>query len=191
MKYTAGYNPKLRKVTYKKNKTNHTGLLFLFLSAFISFLIYSYKEANKPQIFVYPQVYDVETVPNVEMIPVASSSASKKFLLDSTKQPVSKRQKTVYELIQLVWGDDAETGLKIAFCESSYGVNLKHKVSSASGIFMFINSTWIEERKKMGEDQDLDLKLDDLENIKTAYHLFKRQGISPWKASRKCTGLIY
>lgn len=92
----------------------------------------------------------------------------------------------IKQYIEYVFGSDADFGLKLAFCESSYNPNAKSNQSSATGIFQFIKSTWIGTRKKMGRDTNLELRTNPKENIDTAYYLFKLNGKRDWKASKGC-----
>lgn len=55
----------------------------------------------------------------------------------------------------------------ILFKESSYNPSAKNKNSSATGMAQFIKSTWTSFRTRMGEDANLDLRLDARESIKT------------------------
>jgi hypothetical protein len=55
----------------------------------------------------------------------------------------------------------------ILFKESSYNPSAKNKNSSATGMAQFIKSTWTSFRTRMGEDTNLDLRLDARESIKT------------------------
>ena len=89
--------------------------------------------------------------------------------------------------ISEVWAnepkEDIVTAIKIANCESGFNILAKNKTSTASGIFQFINHTWVRVRNHMGENADLSLKLDAEENIKTAYALYtlrKERGLNPW-----------
>lgn len=55
----------------------------------------------------------------------------------------------------------------ILFKESSYNPSAKNKNSSATGMAQFIKGTWTSFRTRMGEDPNLDLRLDARESIKT------------------------
>lgn len=55
----------------------------------------------------------------------------------------------------------------ILFKESSYNAGAKNKTSSATGMAQFIKSTWVSFRTRMGEDTNIDLRLDPIESIKT------------------------
>ncbi len=101
--------------------------------------------------------------------------------------PATELQKRVVKTIREVWGEDADTGIKLAFCESGYGSNVENQVSSARGVFQFIKSTWITERKRMDRPTDLALRFDIQENIETGFSHFKRNGLEqPWQESLKC-----
>lgn len=78
----------------------------------------------------------------------------------------------------------AVQSLAIAQCESGMRPTAKNGVSTASGLFQFIDGTWISTRKSMGKDQSLSLKLNASENIQTAYVLYKRSGWNPWECKK-------
>jgi len=138
------------------------------------------------------RAYDEKSSLQVEDITTENSEISNKLTLEDTFSevtvPFTKRQKHVASLIDEVWGEDYILGRKIAFCESSLGLNLSNSKSSASGVFHMIDSTWVEMRTKMNLSTDISLKENDRENIETAYHLYKTRDTKPWKASQHCWG---
>jgi len=142
----------------------------------VSPLVRAYDEIED----VYPQDEDIDTVI------VADKVEPLEQTLSVVKVSFTTRQKDVAQLIDEVWGEDYILGRKIAFCESSLGLNLSNDKSSASGVFHMIDSTWIEMRTSMRLNTDLTLKTSDRENIETAYHLYKKRGIKPWNASMHC-----
>lgn len=103
-------------------------------------------------------------------------------------KPNGEIQERVYALIGEIWGKDADLGRRIAYCESTYGTNVISKTSTARGTFQFLKGTWIDQRKHEGSNQDPDLRLNERENIQTAYNHYKRMGTSPWNASKHCWG---
>lgn len=106
--------------------------------------------------------------------------------ISSAPRPTGEHQTMVYDLIGEIWGEDADLGRHMAFCESTYGTNVENNVSSARGVFQFLSRTWTEQRTTDGEDPSLDLRLNEEENIKTAYNHYKRMGTKPWNASKHC-----
>lgn len=128
-----------------------------------------------PEIVSEVQAKEVEPSPTPTPEPVSTAP-----------EPVGEHQKMVYDLIGEIWGEDADLGRNMAFCESTYGTNVENKVSSARGVFQFIAGTWREQRTHQGDDPSLSLRFDEAENIKTAYNHYKRMGTSPWKASEHC-----
>lgn len=102
-------------------------------------------------------------------------------------EPKMEVQRRTVKIIREEWGEDADLGIKLAWCESTYGANVETKLSSARGVFQFIKSTWIAERKRMGEAEDLTLRFDIRENVRTAYSHYKRNGLhQPWAESVHC-----
>lgn len=83
-------------------------------------------------------------------------------------------------------GLDADLVIRIAYCESGYRPEARNKMSTASGIFQFIASTWVSTRDDMGRDNSLDLRFNAKENIDTALYKLKNGGIRAWAASKHC-----
>jgi len=82
-------------------------------------------------------------------------------------------------LIKKIWGQDADTGLGIAKCESGYrtlarNVNTNNTVDQ--GVFQ-VNSV-----HGMPEMDNA------VSNISYAYTLFVKQGTNPWTSSESCWG---
>lgn len=65
------------------------------------------------------------------------------------------------------YGVDPDFMNCILFKESSFNPSARNKHSSATGMAQFIKSTWTSFRTRMGEDTNLDLRLDARESIKT------------------------
>lgn len=108
--------------------------------------------------------------------------------VSTAPEPVGEHQKMVYDLITEIWGEEADLGHRMAFCESTYGEQVENKTSSARGVFQFLKGTWTEQRTFQGDDPSLALRFDEAENIKTAYNHYKRMGTKPWTASEHCWG---
>jgi hypothetical protein len=115
--------------------------------------------------------------------PVMASEVEEVEVVEPTPTP---KPETVEDIIKAEWGSDASIGLKIAFCESTYDPKVKNSKSSATGLFQFINSTWRDTRYRMNLDPSLDLRLDPVENARTAYFLYQLRGTQPWNASKHC-----
>ena len=86
---------------------------------------------------------------------------------------------------------DPNQFLKIAKCENgTHEADRKNYAwpqISASGMFMFTDSTWIATRKQMGfPDPNLTLKHDSVENTKTAAWKIANGGIGAWSSSQHC-----
>lgn len=108
--------------------------------------------------------------------------------VSTAPKPEGEHQTMVYNLITEIWGEEADLGHRMAFCESTYGTNVENTISSARGVFQFLKGTWIEQRTHDGENPSLALRFDERENIQTAYNHYKRMGTTPWKASKHCWG---
>lgn len=79
------------------------------------------------------------------------------------------------------YGVDPDFMNCILFRESSYNAGSKNKNSSATGMAQFIKSTWVSFRTRMGEDANLDLRLDPRESIKTLAWALSKGYASHWQ----------
>lgn len=81
-------------------------------------------------------------------------------------------------------GVDLNLVLRIVKAESGYSCTIKNKNSSATGLFQFINSTWISTQKRMGRDTDLALKKDCRLNAEAGIYLLSKGELSHWNESK-------
>ena len=88
---------------------------------------------------------------------------------------------TVQDKIANTFGVDSIMN-HVAFCESSFNPSVKHKTSSAKGLFQIIDGTW-KSNKCTGDPLNAD------DNIKCAKKIYDRQELGPWQASRGCWGV--
>lgn len=153
----------------------------------LSIISYAYGQLHKPQEMLSP-CPDSGCEAHVSIVGEihAQEPENEPEPTISLPEPVTNTQKRVVSKIREIWGDDADFGQKLAFCESSYGINLTNGSSTASGIFQFLAGTWTDQRQYMGEDTNLLLRFDEDQNIKTAYAHYQRMGVRPWEASRHC-----
>ena len=126
---------------------------------------------------------------------VANEANTVKIVPTPTKPPITSKpapepntelQKANVQIIDEVWGEQANMGRRLAYCESSYGTNIENTQSSARGIFQFIKATWISTRQAMNRDASLALRFDPRENIETAHYLYMRDGFRHWYPSEAC-----
>lgn len=75
-------------------------------------------------------------------------------------------------------GVDPVVMKKIAFCES--GKRPEAVNGPYAGIFQFVSSTWISNRRAMGEDPNPELRFNAEEAIKTAAFKMSRDGFGAW-----------
>ncbi len=87
--------------------------------------------------------------------------------------------KTTEQKIAATFGNEADTALKVAKCESSLNPKAVNKTSSARGLFQIMQS-WHKIDQKWLLNEDI--------NIAVAYQLWLEQGWTPWEASRHCWG---
>lgn len=70
---------------------------------------------------------------------------------------------------------------RIAWCESAYNPQAKNKLSTASGVYQFLKSTW-KNNKCQGDVFNAE------DNIICALDIIKQHGTSRWNESKKCWG---
>lgn len=50
----------------------------------------------------------------------------------------------------------------------------------------YLSGTWRADRKRMGRDQDLNLRFDWIENLETTKYTESHSGLNPWVSSINC-----
>ena len=106
----------------------------------------------------------------------------------ASRRDYSSKAYSKEEVIQLIkdysarYGISPELPLAVAKCESGYRWNAKNGSSTASGVFEYIHSTWINtEAGKQG------LSVFDADaNVHMAIKSIASGGINNWAASKKC-----
>jgi soluble lytic murein transglycosylase-like protein len=86
------------------------------------------------------------------------------------------------------YGVDKNLAVRIAFAESGLNCKVRNKVSSAGGLFQFINSTFLNTQKRLGKPQDISRKYDCDENAELGIYLLSKGELHHWKASRSVWG---
>lgn len=82
--------------------------------------------------------------------------------------------------IRQIFEKDADRAIRVATCEGGFTYNNHNPRSTASGIFQFLDSTWIRTRNVMGLNPSLILKENWILNIETAHYLLHRSGWGQW-----------
>lgn len=77
-------------------------------------------------------------------------------------------------------GSDFELLSRIIVCESGWKPAAQNKVSTAGGLFQFLDSTWSRTASSSWE------KYNPYRNIDAGIALFKKEGTQPWKESESC-----
>src|SRR3990167_7393257 len=117
-------------------------------------------------------------------LPVAAYEYRRNSLPLSANRVVPMR-----EYLELHAGEDAGTLAKIINCESGWNAKAKNSTSSASGLAQFISATWIQTRKKMNRDPELNLRFDPYESIDTMIFLWDNgRGARHWECYTKYVG---
>jgi len=85
-----------------------------------------------------------------------------------------------------LFGNKAGSVIAILECESGYNTKAKNPLSTASGLMQYLSGTWRADRKRMGRDQDLNLRFDWIENLETTKYTESHSGLNPWVSSINC-----
>ncbi len=112
--------------------------------------------------------------------PRVSAHASTNTLPNVQKAPVTQQiaQYASY------YGVDGKLALAIAKCESRLNPLAKSKISTAKGIYQFLDSSWKEySLKRWRVVKDV---FDDSSNIELGIWLLSIEGTAPWKSSEAC-----
>jgi hypothetical protein len=77
----------------------------------------------------------------------------------------------------------------IAKCESGFRENAVN--GPYAGIYQFVSGTWISNRRAMGLDENLELRYNAEESVKTAAFKMNRDGFGAWPVCQhKAKGLV-
>jgi soluble lytic murein transglycosylase-like protein len=76
------------------------------------------------------------------------------------------------------YGVDKDMMIGIAKCESGFRENAVN--GPYAGMYQFVSSTWVSNRRAMGEDPDPNLRFNAEESIKTAAFKMGRDGYGAW-----------
>ena len=79
------------------------------------------------------------------------------------------------------YGVSTVTALRVAKCESELVPDAKNPNSSATGVFQFINDTWLSVAKIRGQEYTLEDRKDARKNIDNAMWLAAKEGWSHWE----------
>jgi len=86
----------------------------------------------------------------------------------------------IIEKYATLYGVDAGIMKSIAHCESKYNPQAVSKSGAYVGLYQFAGSTWVSNRLAMGENPDLNLRLNAEEAAKTAAFKMSRDGYGAW-----------
>lgn len=81
------------------------------------------------------------------------------------------------------YGVNKQVLSKIAYCESTFNPNAVN--GPYAGMFQFVTSTWVADRKSMGLDPDPNLRFNAEEAVKTTAYKISRGGIGAWPVCGK------
>ena len=110
--------------------------------------------------------------------------------LQSTSIPISE----VYYFYFTEEAKRLDINVDFADClitkESQWNPEAKNPISSAGGLFQFIDSTWISTVDRMNKNWSLEDKYDAYKNIEAGLWLLKHDGPSHWIVWPKCIHLL-
>ncbi len=148
--------------------------------------------ANSSQVLGTETVIPTPTAtPQVTPTPTTTPKATPKATPKPTMAPVVAHAdiESLFQQHASTHGVDAEIMKKIAQCES--GMRPEATNGPYGGMFQFVSSTWVSNRRAMGKDTDPNLRFNAAEAIETAAFKMGRDGYGAWPAcSRKALASI-
>lgn len=122
-------------------------------------------------------------IPEITITPAPETPVIKaETILTSEHDPLFDKYAAEYNL-------DKNIMKHIAKCESGFRPEAVN--GPYGGMFQFISSTWVSNRRAMGADQNPDLRFNAEEAIKTAAFKMSRDGFGAWPAcSRKALAAL-
>ena len=97
-------------------------------------------------------------------------------------------EKDVFSLIGYFaekYGVDADLAFKIVECESNWNEYARNGSSTAKSYFQFLNGTWKETMRRMGNPRNTDV-FNTYEHIKAGIWLLSKDGTRHWNESKEC-----
>jgi hypothetical protein len=111
---------------------------------------------------------------------------------ENTSIQITNAQEEIITLIEKYAGEygvDRNMMVGIAKCESGFRSNAVN--GPYAGIYQFVSGTWISNRRAMGLDENLDLRFNAEEAVRTAAFKMSRDGFGAWPVCQhKAKGLI-
>ncbi len=136
----------------------------------------------------FADIFEIKPTPRPEIVSQDNNNKTNLTLSISspTPKPITRKKEiiTPLELDGLFtkyakeYNVSKETLKNIAYCESTFKPNATNY--TYVGLFQFSPSTWISNRKAMGLDPNIDLRLNAEESIKTAAYKINRDGTGAW-----------
>ena len=140
---------------------------------------------------------EIET-PTPTPIPSATPHAAKQNQTtpnqaeENTSIQITNAPEDIITLIEKYAGEygvDRNMMVGIAKCESGFRSNAVN--GPYAGIYQFVSGTWISNRRAMGLDENLDLRYNAEESVRTAAFKMSRDGFGAWPVCQhKAGGLI-
>ena len=93
---------------------------------------------------------------------------------------ISIREITPQDYLRKQAGEDFELLNRIIICESGWRADAQNPISSAGGLFQFLDSTWARTASPGWE------KYNPYRNIDAGIALYNKEGTAPWTESESC-----
>lgn len=136
---------------------------------------------NSKKLIINEIPSSITPTPTISTTPTFTPTPSPEPTLIPTSIPQTTTTKSLDYLFTLYgsrYGVDSQVLKKIAGCESGFDVN--QITGDYAGLFQFGSTPWIEARGRLGENNDLNLRFNAEESIKTAAHEIQIKGTSGW-----------
>lgn len=85
-----------------------------------------------------------------------------------------------------MYGVDAATMTRVAFCESGLRPGAVNRSSGATGLFQWIDSSWIANVRRGGFPYTIADRTDPAASSVVTAYVISRQGLRDWEASKGC-----
>jgi len=172
-------NPKVSLYIYEKPETDVQAIAFDQLQT-----PFDLKEDNQ------------SPTPTSEQTPTPKQNAVYSVVTRSTTDlQTDQNLKAPQDIITLIekyageYGIDKNMMIGIAKCESGFRENAVN--GPYAGIYQFVSGTWVSNRRAMGLDENLDLRYNAEESVRTAAFKMSRDGFGAWPVCQhKAQGLV-
>src|SRR4030043_640917 len=119
-----------------------------------------------------------EPTPTIKQVVAYTASNTSNSVQETNSLGASENIIALIEKYALEYGVDKNMMIGIAKCESGFRENAIN--GPYAGIYQFVSGTWISNRRAMGLDENLDLRFNAEEAVRTAAFKMNRDGFGAW-----------